>query len=183
MADRPMKLFLALLLLFVPAVAQLDYEYDGLQVPYVPTPNQVVDAMLDLAKVTKNDTVIDLGCGDGRIVITAAQKHGARGIGVDLNPERISEAEANAKNAGVQSRVKFIKQDLFEADIREASVVTLYLLPSVNAKLKPRLLEQLKPGTRVVSHSFDMPDWKATEKREVDGRTIYLWVIPEKMGR
>ena len=141
---------LALLLLAVPVAAQ-DYEYDGLAVPYVPTPNQVVDGMLDLAKVTKSDTVIDLGCGDGRIVITAAQKFGARGIGVDLNPERIAEAEANAKSAKVEGKVKFIEQDLFEADLREATVVTLYLLPSVNAKLKPRLLEQLKPGTRIVS--------------------------------
>jgi cyclopropane fatty-acyl-phospholipid synthase-like methyltransferase len=173
---------LALLLLAVPVAAQ-DYEYDGLAVPYVPTPNQVVDGMLDLAKVTKSDTVIDLGCGDGRIVITAAQKYGARGIGVDLNPERIVEAEANAKSAKVEGLVRFIEQDLFEADLREATVVTLYLLPSVNAKLKPRLLEQLKPGTRIVSHSFDMPDWKAVEKRQIDGRTIYLWVIPEKAGR
>lgn len=174
-----MRLLLACLLLAAPFGAPAQ-EYEGLEVPYVPTPNQVVEAMLSLAKVTKNDTVIDLGCGDGRIVITAAQKYGARGIGVDLNPERIAEAEANAKSAKVESRVRFVEQDLFKADIHEASVVTLYLLPSVNARLKPRLLEQLKPGTRIVSHSFDMPDWQPAAKQSVDGRTIYLWVIPEK---
>lgn len=182
-----MRFLLAAMLLFAPALpaaAQQGYWEDGgLEVPYVPTPNQVVEAMLNLAKVTKDDTVIDLGCGDGRIVITAAQKFGARGIGVDLNPERIAEAEANAKNAKVEARVKFVEQDLFKADIREATVVTLYLLPSVNARLKPRLFEQLKPGTRVVSHSFDMPDWEPREKVQVDGRTLYLWVIPEKMAR
>lgn len=181
-----MRFLLAAMLLFAPAIpaAQEGYWQDGgLEVPYVPTPNQVVEAMLNLAKVTKADTVIDLGCGDGRIVITAAQKYGARGIGVDLNPERIAEAEANAKNAKVEERVKFVEQDLFKADIREATVVTLYLLPSVNARLKPRLFEQLKPGTRVVSHSFDMPDWQPAEKIQVDGRTLYLWVIPEKMAR
>ena len=179
-----MRLLLGLLLLLAPALPaaaqQGFWEDGGLEVPYVPTPNQVVEAMLNLAKVTKSDTVIDLGCGDGRIVITAAQKFGARGIGVDLNPERIAEAEANAKAAKVEDRVKFVEQDLFKADIREATVVTLYLLPSVNARLKPRLFEQLKPGTRVVSHSFDMPDWQPKEKIQVDGRTLYLWVIPEK---
>lgn len=178
-----MRLLLGLLLLLAPALPaagqQGFWEDGGLEVPYVPTPNQVVEAMLNLAKVTKSDTVIDLGCGDGRIVITAAQKFGARGIGVDLNPERIAEAEANAKAAKVGDRVKFVEQDLFKADIREATVVTLYLLPSVNARLKPRLFEQLKPGTRVVSHSFDMPDWQPKEKIQVDGRTLYLWVIPE----
>jgi cyclopropane fatty-acyl-phospholipid synthase-like methyltransferase len=178
-----MRLLLTCALLVAPFAAHGQIEYDGLEVPYVPTPNQVVEAMLNLAKVTKDDTVIDLGCGDGRIVITAAQKYGARGIGVDLNPERIAEAEANAKSAKVESRVRFVEQDLFKADIHEASVVTLYLLPSVNARLKPRLLEQLKPGTRIVSHSFDMPDWKPAAKESVDGRTIYLWIIPEKMGR
>lgn len=175
-----MRLLLACLLLSVPVLAQTPSEYDDLEVPYVPTPNQVVEAMLKLAKVTPNDTVIDLGCGDGRIVITAARTYGARGIGVDLNPERIAEAEANAKSAKVESRVKFIQEDLFKADLREASVVTLYLLPSVNARLKPRLLEQLKPGSRIVSHSFDMPDWEPAEKQQIDGRTIYLWIVPAK---
>lgn len=179
-----MRLLLALLLFVAPVAAQEGfYEDGGLEVPYVPTPNQVVEAMLNLAKVTKDDTVIDLGCGDGRIVITAAQKYGARGIGVDLNPERIAEAEANARSAKVQDRVRFVEQDLFKADIREATVVTLYLLPSVNARLKPRLFAQLRPGARVVSHSFDMPDWIPQQKLQVDGRTLYLWVIPEKTGR
>lgn len=161
-----------------------EFEYgNGLDVPYVPTPNSVVEAMLKTAKVTKNDTVVDLGCGDGRIVVTAAEKYGARGIGYDLNPQRIAEANDNAKRAGVQDRVKFVEKNLFEADIKDATVVTLYLLPSINAKLKPRLLAELKPGTRVVSHNFSMPDWEPKEKVEFDGRTVYLWVIPEKAAK
>ena len=120
-------------------------------VPYVPTPEDVVEAMLKLANVTKNDVVYDLGCGDGRIVITAAQKYGARGVGVDINPERIQDSNANAKKAGVTDRVKFVQQDLFETDFREATVVMLYLLPDVNLRLRPKLLSELKPGTRIVS--------------------------------
>lgn len=179
-----MRVLLTLMFLLAPVAAQQGYEYDeGLDVPYVPTPNQVVEAMLKVAKVTKDDVVIDLGCGDGRIVVAAAEKFGARGIGYDLNPQRISEAEENAKRAKVDSRVKFIKEDLFKADIKQATVVTLYLLPSVNAKLKPRLLQELRPGTRVVSHSFNMPDWTPKETVEIDGRTVYLWVIPERMAR
>lgn len=148
-------------------------------VPYVPTPNEVVDAMLDMAKVTKNDVVYDLGCGDGRIVIGAA-KRGARGVGVDINPERIAEANRNAKAAGVTNRVRFIEGDLFTAPISEATVVTLYLLPSVNLKLKPRLLSELKPGTRIVSHSFDMGDWKPDKTQELNGRYVYYWVVPAR---
>jgi cyclopropane fatty-acyl-phospholipid synthase-like methyltransferase len=164
-----------------PALAQEDLEYpEGLDVPYVPTPMEVVKGMLNLAKVKKGDLVIDLGCGDGRIVVDAAASFGARGIGYDLNPARIKEALENAQKAGVEKETKFILKNLFEADIKEASVVTLYLLPSVNEKLKPRLLEELKPGTRVVSHSFTMPDWPAKETLEVNGRTLYLWIIPEK---
>ena len=152
-----------------------------LDVPYVPTPQSVVDAMLNMAAVNKNDVVYDLGCGDGRIVITAAKKYGARGVGIDIDPERIKEANANAKEAGVSDRVKFIEQDLFLTDFREASVVTLYLLPDINLKLRPKLLSELKPGTRVVSHAFDMGDWKPDKSVSVDSyRTIYFWVIPEK---
>jgi len=147
-------------------------------VPYVPTPQEVVDAMLNLAEVKDSDTVFDLGSGDGRIPITAAQKHKARGRGVDINPERIKEAEENAKKAGVTERVKFIEGDLFTADIHEATVVALYLLSEVNLRLRPKLLKELRPGTRIVSHSFDMGDWKPDKQIEVNGRRVYLWVVP-----
>jgi len=150
------------------------------EVPFVPSPEAVVDGMLKLADVKITDTVYDLGCGDGRIVITAAKTYGARGVGVDINPERIAEAQANAKKAGVDNLVRFEENDLFKADIRSATVVTLYLLPDVNMRLRPRLWEQLKPGVRVVSHSFDMGDWKPDREEVVDGRHIYLWTIPEK---
>jgi len=149
-------------------------------VPFVPTSQAMVVEMLKLANVTKDDTVYDLGCGDGRIVITAARQFGAHGVGVDINPERIQEANENARKAGVADKVKFIEGDLFTADIRPATVVTLYLLPSVNLKLRPRLLSELKPGTRVVSHSFDMEDWKPDKTVTVDGSHLYLWVIADK---
>lgn len=149
------------------------------EVPFVPTPDEVVAKMLELAKVTKSDVVYDLGSGDGRIVIAAAKK-GARGVGVDINPVRIEESTANAKKAGVSERVKFINSDLFDADLREATVVTLYLLPSVNLRLRPKLFRELKPGTRVVSHSFDMGEWKPERTENVLGAQVYLWVVPEK---
>jgi SAM-dependent methyltransferase len=151
-----------------------------LDVPYVPTSNAVVEAMLKLAGVKKTDIVYDLGCGDGRIIITAAKQFGAHGVGVDINPERIQEARANAKQAGVENLVKFEENDLFAADIHNATVVTLYLLPSVNVKLRPKLFSDLKPGTRVVSHSFDMGDWKPEKEESVDGANVYFWTIPEK---
>lgn len=150
-------------------------------VPYVPTPQSVVDAMLSVAKVTKDDVLYDLGSGDGRIVITAAQKYGARGVGVEINPELIQEANTNAQEAGVSDRVKFVQQDLFKSDFSEATVVTLYLLPDINIKLRPQLFEQLKPGTRIVSHAFDMGEWEPEQTLKVDGRTIYYWVIPEEV--
>ena len=149
-------------------------------VPYVPTPQTVVDEMLKIAAVTKNDVVYDLGSGDGRIVITAAKKYGARGVGIDIDPVRIKEANANAAQAGVTDRVKFIEQNLFETDFKEATVVTLYLLPEINLRLRPKLWSDLKPGTRVVSHAFDMGDWKPDRTEQVEGKTIYYWVIPEK---
>jgi predicted RNA methylase len=149
-------------------------------VPYVSTPQIVVDKMLEVAAVTKDDVIYDLGSGDGRIVITAAKKYGVRGVGVDIDPERIKEANANAMQAGVANRVKFIEQDLFKTDLKEASVVTLYLLPEVNLRLMPKLLQELRPGTRVVSHAFDMGDWKPDQTVQVEGRTIYYWVIPKK---
>lgn len=151
-----------------------------LDVPYVPTRQVVVDAMLDLAKVSEGDVVYDLGCGDGRIVITAAQKHGATGKGIDIDPERIQEAKQNAQEAGVADKVDFVQGNLFEMDFSEASVVTLYLLPSVNMKLRPQLLKQLKPGTRIVSHAFDMDDWEPEQTINVDGANLYLWTVPEK---
>jgi ribosomal protein L11 methylase PrmA len=144
---------------------------------FVPTPQNVVDEMLKLAKVTKNDIVYDLGCGDGRTVVTAA-KLGARAVGIDINPERIKESQENAKAAGVTGRATFRNEDLFEADIHEATVVTLYLLNSLNLKLRPKLWKELKPGTRIVSHSFDMGDWKPEKEVEVDGRRIYFWTVP-----
>jgi SAM-dependent methyltransferase len=156
----------------------------ALDVPYVPTPPEVVVSMLDLAKVDKNDVVYDLGCGDGRIVITAAKQRGARGTGIDLNPVRIAEARANAKRAGVEDKVTFKVGDLFEADVSPATVVTLYLLPSVNVKLRPRLWQQLKVGTRVVSHDFDMgPEWPPEKTVNIDGTTIHFWTITEAQKR
>ncbi len=146
-------------------------------VPFVPTSQDMVVDMLKLANVHKGDNVIDLGCGDGRIVITAAKQFGATGIGVDINPERIKEATENARKAGVADKVKFIEGDLFDADIRNASVVTLYLLPNVNLRLRPKLLKELKPGTRIVSHSFDMDDWKPEREVESSGSRLYLWTI------
>lgn len=151
-----------------------------LDVPYVPTPDEVVEAMLKLAKVKKGDMVYDLGCGDGRVVITAAKKFGARGVGVDIDPQRILESKENAEKEGVADRVKFFEQDLFETDIKDATVVTLYLLPSINMKLRPKLLKDLKPGTRIVSNSFDMGDWKPDKKEIVGMHTIYFWIVPSK---
>jgi predicted RNA methylase len=152
-----------------------------LDVPYVPTPAEVVDAMLKLAKVTKADVLYDLGSGDGRIPIAAARNFGARAVGIDIDPVRIAEANANLKSAGV-SGVRFLNQDLFTADLREATVVTLYLLPQLNVKLIPKLNKELKPGTRIVSHSFDMSfdsvDRKPLETVSVNSRTIYMWRTP-----
>jgi SAM-dependent methyltransferase len=144
---------------------------------YVATPLDVVDAMLKVANVKPTDVVYDLGCGDGRIVITAAQEYGARGVGVDIDPQRIKEATANAQLAGVSDKVRFIQADLFEATISEATVVTLYLLPSLNEKLRPKLMNELKPGTRVVSHAFEIGDWKPEKELNVNGRRVYMWTI------
>lgn len=149
-------------------------------VPYVASGPETVTAMLKLAGVEKNDLVIDLGCGDGRIVIAAAKEYGAHGIGVDIDPDRIKEANQNARKEGVANLVEFRQGDLFAADIRKATVVTLYLLPSVNMKLRPKLWRELKPGTRVVSHTFDMEDWKPDKVEKVGGSEIFLWVIKER---
>ena len=150
-----------------------------LDVPFVPTPTETVNAMLKLADVKKGDVVYDLGSGDGRIVIAAARR-GARAVGVDIDPQRIEEARRNAKSAGVDDRARFINGDLFNADIHEATVVTLYLLPRVNERLKPKLLAELQPGTRIVSHGFDMGEWKPERAVPVGSTTIYLWIVPAR---
>src|SRR5262245_9449975 len=145
---------------------------------FVPTPQEVVDAMLKLAKVGPNDVIYDLGSGDGRIPITAAKTYGARGVGIDIDPQRIREATENLKNAGVGDKVRFLNQDLVTTDIIHATVVTLYLLPSLNLKVLPKLNKELKPGTRVVSHAFDMGDIKPERTENINGRTIYMWTVP-----
>lgn len=148
--------------------------------PYVPTPQDVVDRMLTLAGVTEEDTIYDLGCGDGRIVITAASRFGARGVGIDFDPQRIAESNANAARANVEHLVKFIEQDAMQVDVSDATVVTLYLLSSSNEKLRPILTRQLRPGARIVSHAFSMGNWTADtidrfEDARGNTRTLYLW--------
>jgi SAM-dependent methyltransferase len=146
---------------------------------YVPTPQAAVDAMLDIAQVKPSDIVYDLGSGDGRIVITAAKKYGARGVGIEIDPALVKKANDNAAAAGVANRVRFVVQDLFTSDIHEATVVTLYLLQSINERLRPKLIRELKPGTRIVSHVFNMgPEWPPEKTLEVDRSRIYFWTIP-----
>jgi ubiquinone/menaquinone biosynthesis C-methylase UbiE len=149
-------------------------------VPYVPTPQEVVDEMLKLAEIKPTDVLYDLGCGDGRIVVTAAKRYGIRAVGIDINPERISEANENARKAGVTDKVKFIQGDLFQTSLKEPTVLTLYLLPAVNLKLRPKILDEMKPGARIVSHSFDMGDWQPEKTVDVDYRKIYFWTVPKK---
>lgn len=150
-------------------------------VVYVPTPMDLVDAMLKVTKAGNGDVVYDLGSGDGRIPIRAVEKFNvARAVGIDINPERIREARENAKKAGVEARVRFSNEDLFETKISDASIVTLYLLTALNLKLLPKLLQELKPGTRVVSHAFDMGSWKPQQTLNIDGRQVYFWTIPQK---
>ena len=169
--------FASLLLFF--ALCAGAQEPRGPDVGYVPTPHRVVDAMLKLAKVGKGDVLYDLGSGDGRIPIAAARKYGiARGVGIEINPERIREANENRIKAGVGERVSFVNADLFESDLSDATVITLYLLPKLNLKLLPKLLKELKPGTRIVSHAFNMGTWKPEQTVEVDGRDVYFWTIP-----
>lgn len=165
----------------VTAAAAKERELD---VHYVPTPQPVVERMLGMAKVTDRDVLYDLGSGDGRIVITAAKRYGARGVGIDLDPVRIQEARANASKAGVDDKVRFIQGDLFKANLSDATVVTLYLLNSINRDLRPQLWRQLKVGTRVVSHAFDMgPEWPPEQTDTVGGRTIYYWTISDENKR
>ena len=180
MTARRLILLLAILVTTVAIPAGAQQPLRSPDVIFVPTPQEVVDAMLKLAKVTKNDVIYDLGSGDGRIPITAAKTYGARGVGIDIDPQRIKEANENLKTAGVGDRVKFLNQDLFTTDISEATVVTLYLLPSLNVKLMPKLMKELKPGTRIVSHAFDMGDWKPEKELDVNGRKVYYWTIPKR---
>jgi SAM-dependent methyltransferase len=171
--------FFGVLLLGIPVAAQQSEVHKD--VPYVPTSPAVVEAMLRLGKTGAGDVHYDLGCGDGRIVIMAVKKFGAaRGTGYDIDPQRIKEANENARRAGVTDKVRFILGNLFEADFQDASIVTLYLLPEVNLKLRPKLLKDLRVGSRIVSHQFDMGDWQPDKKIEVDGSTVYLWTVTEK---
>ncbi len=174
---RPLIYLAAALLAAAPALVHPQQQPD---VIYVPTPQEVVEDMLRLANVKKGDVLYDLGSGDGRIAITAAKRYGVRATGIDIDPQRIQEANTNAKKAGVTDLVKFRQEDLFKADFKDATIITLYLLPDLNVKLRPRLLEELKPGTRIVSHQFDMGTWKPDKKLESNGRTVYFWTIPAK---
>lgn len=158
--------------------AQAQYKYD---VPFVPTPPVVVEEMLRLAAVRADDFVLDLGSGDGRVVIAAASRFGARGIGVELDADLILESEYNAALAGVDDRVSFRREDLFKFDLSRASVIALYLVPAINMKLRPRLLNELKPGTRIVSHDFDFGDWKP-DARSTVRKNVFLWIVPAKIS-
>jgi hypothetical protein len=180
----PIAPLLALLLAAAPLRAE--------EVPYVQTPQSVVEAMLELAGVRGTDFLIDLGSGDGRIVITAAQKYGTRGLGIDYDTYLVEESTANAAKAGVADRVRFAKEDIFEADLTAATVVTMYLLPEFNLKLRPKLLAELRPGARIVSHDWDMGEWEPEKKVEVPApgktvglrkvSTLHLWIVPARLG-
>jgi ribosomal protein L11 methylase PrmA len=152
---------------------------------YLPTPQEAVEVMLSLAEVCEADILYDLGSGDGRVLITAAQKFGTRGVGIDIDPQRISQAIENAQQSGVSDRVMFLHQNLFESDFYEATIVVLYLLPHLNLRLRPRLLQQLKPGTRILSHDFDMGDWQPhhvqTVKTPEETATVYQWIVPSEV--
>jgi SAM-dependent methyltransferase len=149
-------------------------------VPFVVTPQEVVDAMLKGVEVKSTDVIYDLGSGDGRILITAAQKYGARGVGIDIDPALVKVAQENARKAGVSDKVRFIEADMFEADIREATIVTLYLLEELNVRLRPKLLRELKPGTRIASHRWRMGDWQPEKAVRVGDRAVYFWTIPAR---
>ena len=183
MLRRTFVLGVTLTLAFAPAAAP---QTQPPEVPYVPTHENIVARMLAIADVKKTDVLYDLGSGDGRIPITAAKRFGTRGVGVDIDPVRVKEANENARAAGVTPLVKFLEQDLFKTDIREATVVTLYLLPEVNLRLRPTLLNELAPGTRVVSHNYDMGDWKPLAVETItiggDDHYIYYWVVPPRSG-
>lgn len=179
-------LFTAGLLVFLLLRGSLVFGQDDppftLDVPYVPTPEVIVDEMLHMAEVDGNDVLFDLGCGDGRIPITAAKRFGTRGVGIDLNPERVNEAKEKARKEEVSHKIQFLEGNLFDLDLEEATVISLYLFPEVNMKLRPKLLS-LKPGTRVISHNYDMGDWKPEKTRKIKApngseHTLYLWRVP-----
>ncbi|MDP2409364.1 MAG: class I SAM-dependent methyltransferase [Pseudolabrys sp.] len=161
----------------MPALAQ----EPKLDVIYVPTPQAVVDRMLELAEVKSTDSVIDLGCGDGRMIVTAAKTYGAKGFGVDINPVRINEANENAKKAGVTDKVTFKVGNLFDESVANSDVITMYLLTELNLRLRPKILDEMKPGSRVVSHAFNMGEWKPDVEEVVDGKQVYLWHVPAKV--
>jgi SAM-dependent methyltransferase len=162
--------------------AQSDATEVKKDVPYVPTPQSVVDRMLEIAQVGADDIVYDLGCGDGRIVVTAARDRGARGVGIDIDPQRIRESNENARLAGVTDKVEFRVEDLFITDFSETTVLTLYLLPAVNMELRPKILSELKPGSRVVSHDFDMGEWEPDQSEMLDYSAIFFWVVPANVS-
>jgi len=176
--DRRRALAATLLLPCVACAREDGKPAPALDVHYVPTPMPVVDKMLEMAQVRRGETLFDLGCGDGRIVVAAARRHGARGIGIDLDPVRIDEARANARYAGVQKLVEFRVANLFDTDLRSADIVTLYLLPLLNQRLRPKLWQQLRVGSRVVSHSFDMgAEWPPERTERVNGAVVHGWTI------
>jgi SAM-dependent methyltransferase len=182
-AKLAVGLFAAALFALPPLAPAADYQpqpyQEGKDVIWLPTPNELVIKMLDLGQVTAKDVVIDLGSGDGRTVIAAA-KRGARALGIEYNPDMVEFATRAAQKEGVAGKARFVKADIFEADFSEATVITMYLLTSLNAKLRPKILD-LKPGTRIVSHAFDMGDWKADNTAVVEGRSAYLWIVPAKV--
>jgi SAM-dependent methyltransferase len=180
-ASLPRPVFCSLLLLGVAALgvsSQAELQQVRINTPYVQTPQEVVSAMLELAHVTSGDTLYDLGCGDGRIAITAARDFGAHAVGIDINPDRVRESMENASKAGVTALVEFVQKDFFDADLSRATVVAFYLLPEVNRELLPKLLHVLKPGTRIVSHAFDFGSWKPEQAVEVNGCKVFLWTVP-----
>ena len=179
---KPWPTTFALMVISVLALAQTGH-HQTYGIPYVPTSQSVVEAMLKLAAVNASDTLVDLGSGDGRIVIAAAKHYGARAIGIELDPVLVTEARANAARERVAARTEFVEGDLFRQDLHRASVVTLYLLPSVNIRLKPKLLAELAPGSRIISHRFDMGNWRPDRTIEVDGETLYLWIVPQPASR
>jgi hypothetical protein len=184
---RPAAAALAAFFLCLPAAAQKNKDYEphvgqaGKDVIWVPTPDDVVDRMLRMAQVTANDYVVDLGAGDGKIAIAAARKFGARAMGIEYNPEMAKHAQRNVEKAGVAGKARIVQGDIFVTDFSQATVVTMYLLPALNLKLRPQILA-MRPGTRVVSHSFSMDDWEADETSSLDGRRAYFWVVPASVA-
>lgn len=177
---RPAAYALAVAGVLLGSAAAPAQEEPRLDVIYVPTPQVVVDRMLDMAGVKSGDFMIDFGCGDGRMVVSAA-KRGARGYGVDINPARINEANENARKAGVTDKVEFKIADLFQEDLSKADVMAMYLLTDINLRLRPKILDTMKPGTRIVSHAFDMGDWEPDQQDTVDGKNVFFWIVPAKV--